>query len=576
METVYHRPSRQRRRGGLGLFFAIFIAVALATIGWLGYMKYIPSKEKIDPSYSSEHPIIMQGVEQKHGALIQNGNVLLPLPLLDGILAADKPIHYEQETGTLVMTTLDKVLRLKTDALTGMINQKPYTLSIAAEVAEDIVYIPMEPLEELYGFRAEYDEGSGIVTLLREGNVIQQADVSSDDAPLRSAPSIREPYLLRIPYGETVRIWSEQDGWLLVQDSAGHIGYLNKKHAELTAIERIPETEREPKFVPWKVMGHKINMTWEAVYNRKIDYTKIGDMPGVNVVSPTWFELVDSQGTIKGKADPGYVKWAHERGYQVWALFNNGFEPDQTTEALSKVETRFSMIQQLIAFAELYDLQGINIDFENVYTKDKENLVQFVKELTPLLHEQGLVVSIDVTPKSNSEMWSAFLDRESLGRVVDYMMVMAYDEHWAASPKAGSVASIPWTDHSVARILEEDGVPAQKLVLSMPLYTRVWTEQKDEQGKVKVSSKAIGMESVKAIVEEKDLKPVFDEVAGQNYVEYEEDGALKRIWLEDDVSMRARVDIVRKYDLAGVATWARSFQTPAIWSTIDEALTKRP
>lgn len=577
METTSNRAPRKRRRGGLAFLFVLFILSAIGVIGWYGYMNYIPSNEQTDPKYGKSYPVLMKGVETSYGAVIENGEVKLPLPLLDELFGEDNPIHYEQESGTIVLTSASKVLRFKTEALTGIMNQTPIELSIAAEIEEDVVYIPAAPLEEMFGIRSVYHQESGIVMLDKEGDIISLGKALPDKgAVLRSAPSIREPYLLNVPSGETVTLWEERDGWYLAQNKDGHIGYIQKREIQSNGTEQVPELPEEKPFIPWKVMGQKINMTWEAVYQRKIDPATIGEMPGVNVVSPTWFELVDGNGGIKGKADPAYVKWAHDRGYQVWGLFSNGFEPDQTTEALSTVEKRFSMIQQLLAFAELYQLQGINVDFENVYTKDKENLVQFVREMTPLMHEQGLVVSIDVTPKSNSEMWSVFLDRKALGSVVDYMMVMAYDEHWAASPKAGSVASLPWTERSIQRILEEDEVPAGKLVLSMPLYTRIWTEKKDESGAVKVSSQAVGMERIRTILSEKGLTPVLDEASGQNYVEYEEEGALKRIWIEDDLSMKARIDLVRKYDLAGVATWARVFQTPSIWTTIDDALSKRP
>lgn len=577
MNTQLMRAPRKRRRGGFGVFIFVFMIAAIVSFAWFGYLKYIPSNERQDPQYQFQNPIIVRGEEASYGAIVDNGEIKLPLPLLEELLGVDKPIHYEEATGTLVMTTADKVLRLKTEALTGLMNQSDYKLSIAAEVTDGTVYIPSAPLEELFGFKFEHDADTGIVTLLSEGDAIQLGQAAKEEgAAVRVAPSIREPYLIKVSPDESFRIWQEADGWMLVQTKSGHIGYMNKKEVKLTSIEQIPQLANDDAFVPWKVMGSKINMTWEAVYERKADFAQIGEMPGLNVVSPTWFELEDDKGTIKGKADPAYVKWAHDRGYQVWALFSNAFEPERTTKALSTVKSRFAMIQQLIAFAEIYKLQGINIDFENVHTKDKDNLLQFVKELTPLLHEQGLVVSIDVTPKSTSEMWSLFLDRAALGKVVDYMMVMAYDEHWASSPKAGSVASLPWVENSIKKIMDEDGVPASKLVLSMPLYTRIWTETKDDTGAVKVTSKAVGMEAVKTILAEKKLTPVFDQAAGQNYVEYTEDGALKRIWIEDDVSMKARVELVRKYDLAGVATWARSFQTPSIWNTISESLNKRP
>jgi len=577
LETMYNRAPRRSGNRGVRSIIVLFLLGVIAVFCWYGYMRFIPNNEQVEPTYKSEYPIIIQGIEAEQGAIIENNEVKLPLPVLEQVLGEDKPIRYEPDSGSIILTTANKVLHLKTDSLTATINQKPYDLTIAAETSNKTVYIPAEPLEELFGLKVEYIKETGTVTLLTAGDMVQLAEATpAKGAAIRTESTIRAPYVQKVPQSQSIRIWKEMDGWLLVQNSEGLTGYMNKKDVKLTSIEKMPEQAIVPPFIAWKVLGNKINMTWEAVYQRKIDTTKIAPMQGVNVVSPTWFELADDKGTIKGKADPAYIKWAHQQGMQIWALFSNSFEPDRTTKALATVETRFSMIQQLIGFAQVYGLQGINLDFENVHTSDKANFVQFVRELTPLLHEQGLVVSVDVTPKSNSEMWSLFLDRVALGNVVDYMMVMAYDEHWAASPKSGSVASLPWTESSLLRIMQEDAVPANKLILSMPLYTRIWTEKKGDDGKVDVSSKAVGMKKVNEIITTKKLKPVFDAKAGQNYVEYTEDGNLMRIWIEDEVSIKARVELARKYDLAGVATWQRAFQTEAIWKSIDDSLKTRP
>lgn len=577
METMYGRPTRRKGNRSFRSLFILFILAAAVVFCWYGYLRFIPNGAMVEPAFKTEYPIFIHGIEAEQGAIIENNEVKLPLAVLQQVLGKDKPIRYEQDSGSIIFTTANKVLHLKTDSLMATINQKPYDLTIAAETSNGTVYIPEGPIKELYGLQVEYHPDTGVVTLLSEKESIQlAAAVPEKGAALRTEPTIRAPIVEKVPQSQTVRIWEEQDGWLLVQSSTGLVGFIQKKDVKLTNIEQVPGSAREPAFVAWKVLGNKINMTWEAVYERKTDTTKIGSMQGLNVVSPTWFEVADDKGTIKGKADPAYVKWAHQQGLQIWALFSNSFDPELTTKVLATVETRFTMIQQLIAFAQLYHLQGINIDFENVHTSDKANFVQFVRELTPLLHEQGLVVSVDVTPKSNSEMWSLFLDRASLGKVVDYMMVMAYDEHWAASPKSGSVASLPWVEQSLLRIMEEDQVPASKIMLSMPLYTRIWTEAKGDDGKVSVSSKAVGMDRVKEIIAAKKLTPVLDPAAGQNYVEYTEEGALKRIWIEDDLSIQARVALARKYDLAGVATWQRTFQTASIWKTIDEAIKKKP
>jgi len=564
-------PRRRRRRRG-GLNWLLFI-LALVITCVVGYIKLVPSFEQQEIAYSYKHPIYFNGELQQHGAFIQDGHIKLPLPVLEERLE-NSPIYYEEETNTLVLTTMDKVLRFKTESLNALLNEKSYELSITAQVENDIVYIPAELIEQLYGLHIE--QMNDVIAVYDAEFSVDTALVSrKQGTALRTEPNIKSPYYRELEQQEQLLVWEQGEGWSKVQTTSGTIGYVKSDHIQLgEAIVYTPNTEKY-EGLEHDLSGERINLTWEAIYNRQPNLSSMPAMEGVNVVSPTWFELVDGEGKIQGKATHEYMEWAHKRGYQVWALFSNGFEPDRTTEVLSSTEKRFFMIQQLVAFAELYQLDGINIDFENVYTEDKENLVQFVKEMMPIMHEQGLVVSIDVTPKSNSEMWSVFLDREALGKHVDYMMVMAYDEHWAASPKAGSVASLPWVEQSIKRILEEDQVEPEKLILGVPLYTRVWSEETQADGSVKVSSKAIGMPRAKEIIEEQELTPVLDEASGQHYVEYMEDGIKQRIWLEDEHSIAGRVDLVHKYNLAGIATWQRTFADNEIWSVMDRELNRQ-
>jgi spore germination protein YaaH len=310
-------------------------------------------------------------------------------------------------------------------------------------------------------------------------------------------------------------------------------------------------------------------LVWEAVYQVPANPSKIGKLPGINVVSPTWFHLTDAQGNIQSKADLNYVQWAHHQGMQVWGLYSNNFDPELTSKAFDSYETRVHAIKQLLSYAKKYDLDGVNIDFENVKTSDGENITQFMRELRPLAREQGIIVSMDVTPKSDSELWSKFLDRQTLSDLVDYMILMAYDEHWAASPVAGSVASLPWTENALKRLLTEDHVPSSKLILGVPLYTRVWTEE-NNNGQIKVSSKAVSMDKVQEIITHYTLKPVIAEEAGQNYVQYKEDGAVKKIWIEDTDSLMRRVALVRDLNLAGIASWSRSFGSSDAWDVLQQ------
>lgn len=576
---VTERRRKRGRSGPLFLYVILFIVAAVSVVWWLGN-RDTASKEWIVPDYMSKrHPVMLRGEWTSSHALGDGEGMRIPLSVAQKLLGDG--VRYEEASESIILTTDDDVLHFREGELSATLNSKPIALSFTAEKSGGELYLPLAPLAELFGLQAETGSGTGIVTLNMPGDAVQGAEVpvtSKKPKKLRAGADKSFAIVEDLPAGTKLRLWKEEGdgGWYAAQSASGQIGYVAKGDVVLTSVEQVAENEdKEEPFVAWKGEGRRINLTWEAVYSANPDTNAIGDLQGVNVVSPTWFELVDDKGTIRSKADAGYSAWARAKGMHVWGLFSNGFEPDRTHVALATYETRLAMIKQLLAYAKTFKLQGINIDFENVYTKDKDNLVQFVREMTPLLHEANLVVSIDVTPKSNSEMWSLFLDRARLGTVVDFMMVMSYDEHWASSPTSGSVSSLPWTENTIKRILDEDGVPSSKLILGMPLYARVWTEEPDGKGGVKVSSKALGMGAVNQIIQEKKLKPIMSET-GQHYAEYKEGESLKRIWIEDAVSIKARAELVKKYDLAGAATWRRGFETPDIWPALDEALQSRP
>jgi len=575
-ETAF-RPRKRKARVWRWLLLLLFLASASAVVSYWWSQREWPNTNHVTPGYlSSQQPIMLKGEWTGYHALGNGEGLLIPLEL--GRQLVPDGIYYEEDTESVVLTTKTRVLHFKVGAVDATVNQKPFTLQFAAVKEQDTVYLPLAPLKELFGLQAEIAASTGIVTLLFPNQALQPAEIVQSrgkPAMLREGPAITYPIVEEMAAGQALRIWGESEGWYRVQSSTGHIGYLAKQDAMLLAAETVPEHVEPESFVAWQLTGKRLNLTWEAVYNNRPDPNRIGALAGVNVVSPTWFELVDGSGTIRSKADAAYSQYYRSRGVQVWALFSNGFEPEQTEQVLAHYETRLKMIQQLLAYAKTFKLQGINIDFENVKTSDKDNLVQFVREFVPLAHELNLVVSIDVTPKSNSEYWSLFLDRARLGEVVDYMMVMAYDEHWASSPKAGSVSSLGWAENAIRRILEEDRVPPEKLVLGVPLYTRLWTETLDENGEIKVSSKAMGMKAVAEWIAEKNLTPVFSGKTGQNYVEYQEGDKTYKIWIEDEVSMAARMNLAKKYNLAGVASWARAFASDSIWAVMDEHLQRR-
>lgn len=573
-------PARRRRKRGrawaLFIFLLIFIALLGAGILWF-IRNYGPVDTRITPEYGSDKPVFYAGSLLDGEAIGEGDSLKLPLPLLQQIV--DGTIAYEPETNSIILTTGTRVLRLVTDQLTAWANEVPFELRFPVEVVDDVPYVPLAPIADLYGLEVIEAPGTGFAILRMPGDVIVYVEVpeaEGEEPPpstwLRSEPSVRAPIIEELAPGSRAAVIGEASGWYRLQTESGHLGYADKRSLVWSGTETVssPAVTKKP-FVADRKMGERVVLTWEQVYTKNPDPSGYGAMPGLNVVSPTWFHVLDEEGALENRADKAYVTWAHKRGYRVWALFSNSFDPDLTSQVLSTYDRRMAMARQLIAWAQLYELDGINVDFENVYLKDGPKFTQFMRELTPLLHEAGLTVSVDVTFAGGSETWSLFLDRKALGEVVDYMMVMAYDEHWASSPVAGSVASLPWVETGMRRIVEQIGVPAEKVLLGVPLYTRIWTE-KTVDGKPKVSSKAVGMDTVNKLLKDRKLTPIFDEAAGQHYVQYEEDGGLHKIWIEDDVSMRARAELANELGLAGIAAWSRNFANSTVWETIDNTL----
>lgn len=256
---------------------------------------------------------------------------------------------------------------------------------------------------------------------------------------------------------------------------------------------------------------------WQAPGEKESRLVQREKLPGIDVLSPSWFIIENAQGKIKTRhGSVKYVRQAHNKGYQVWALITNNFDPQMTSKLLDSPLARKRVIAQMEQLAKDYELDGFNLDFENINPADKDKLTDFVQEISKSLKPQGLIISIDVTIPSNSGYWSKCYDRKAIAEVVDYMMLMAYDEHGAASEVSGSVASLQWVEDGIQKTLQE-GVPEAKLILGMPLYMRLWQETK---GKVK--AKTLSMAQADKVIQEKGLVPVWLSKEGQYYFEYQE------------------------------------------------------
>ncbi len=511
----------------------------------------------------------------KNQPVIIDDEILFPIDTVRKYF--DPNIYWDEELKKVTITTENKVIRLKTDSLEALINNKPVAMKIPVRIEKEITYIPIEFLSELYGIEVNFLKEKNIIIVDFNNRVKQTAEPAGDKAVVRKLPSIRAPILKKFGQpdisaeSQSLLVFEMHDKWYKVRTSEGIIGYMEKKHVVIKGMTIAKFPEPEPADEPWKPEDGKINLVWEMMYTKRPDLSKIENMEGLDILSPTWFQLANSQGTLINRADAKYVEWAHENGYKVWALLANDFnDPAMTRKFLNNTDSRDALIRQLLTYASLYKLDGINIDFENIYKEDKNALTQFVRELTPFLKEQGLVVSMDVTVPDGSDNWSLCYDRPALGGIVDYIMLMTYDQHWSSSPKSGSVAQISWVEKNLEKTLEL--VPANKLLLGLPFYTRLWKEEPGENGKVKVTSQALTMDQARKAVIDNGGSINWDEESGQFYGEYKKDNIIYKVWLEDKNSINLKSSLVQKYDLAGAASWSRTFEQPEIWTVLNTNL----
>jgi len=308
-------------------------------------------------------------------------------------------------------------------------------------------------------------------------------------------------------------------------------------------------------------------IAWEYVYNHT-DTSSIEAMSPLQIVSPTWFHISSADGTIENLACENYLQWAWNRGYKVWGLVSNSFDPDITAVILSDPVLRRSIVEELINLSLEYKLDGLNIDFENFHSDYRDHFSSFIYELAELCHEHNLTLSVDVTIISDTEYWSLCYDLATLSEAADYIIVMAYDEHWKGSPVPGSVSSLPWVEKGIVAMLLE--VPAEKLILGVPFYTRLW--EIDDSGETLrvIGSNSYSMMRAEQIIADNKAMVTWDEQTKQHLAYFYRDDHLFKMWLEDIASMQYRLKLVDSYNLAGIAAWRRGLEKPEIWDLIED------
>ena len=380
----------------------------------------------------------------------------------------------------------------------------------------------------------------------------------SKETMLRTGDSLLQRGIILLSEGEKVRIINDEfEEWARIVTESGFPGYVEKDCLDDIRSEE-PVIAYSAPVYSHILMDKEIIMVWNQL-NNIISNTSLPGLlektEGINVISPTWFSVVDNDGSINSRASHDYVSCAHEHGIQVWALVDNFTNEINSTELLSKYESRQRLIDNLINAVKEYDADGINVDFERLEEKCGIHFVEFIRELSVSCRREGLVLSID---NPNMMNFNVFYGRDAQAECADYVINMGYDEHYAGGD-AGSVASLPFVEEGLTNCLTQ--VPANQLISGIPFYTRLWTVTNEG-----VTSQEIGLDSAKQWVNdhEKEITLTWDENLGQNYGHNE----TEHIWLEDEASLKAKISLARANNLAGIAGWKLGLDNKSVWELL--------
>ena len=539
----------------------IAVAVLVILVAILGIvthvvMKYIPSSEKMDLNEyygemaDGEIALVIGTEKLEERGLVDGDRVYLPLDVVNTYL--NQRYYWDSANQQILYATPSE---LTSESASSEAGDKVW-------VKDDKVYLNLTYVQEFTDLDAYITKDPYRIAIQYKFKNVKTVTVKKNTS-IRYRGGIKSAILTSVKKGTKLRLIEEMENWDQVATDDGYIGYIDKKkvgEAEKTKFERSFKREQ----YSYLTMDSKVNMVWHQVTSTDANAyfaDATANMTGVNVISPTWFYLTDTSGNIASIASADYVSQAHEKGLQVWGLIDNFTQEVSTTETLSSTAARQNIISQLIQAAQDVGMDGINVDFESLSEDVGTHFLEFLRELSIECHKNNLVLSVD---NPVPEDFTSHYDRAEQGRVVDYVIIMGYDEHYVGS-EAGSVASLPWVEQGIQDTLDE--VPAERVINAIPFYTRLWRTTGGN-----VTSEAIGMDQAQQTIADNNVETYWDKTTSQNYGKYDIDNSTYQIWLEDAQSVAEKVKLVSKYDLAGVSAWKLGFENNGIWQVISDNL----
>lgn len=568
------RPRKKKRRRNQQMI-PVLIAVLLIILvgGFLAgkflWEKYSPSKERADGmeyfnlTDSQEMAVIVDTELLEDKGRFQDGRVYLNVETVYQYL--DSRYYWDATENTYLYA-------LPTELVSVEVGSSEYSVSKAKQSEDYVIlradgsdaYVALDFLKKYTNFTYEYWEEPNHVHIVTDFGT-KDVVTAQKTSQVRYKPGIKSPILTDVEKGTTMYVLEEPEEieeWTRVLTKDGYIGYVRDKQTSVISQEEIAKPEFNAPEYTSILRDHKINLSWHQVTNEDANnqlLTRIADAKGLNTISPTWFSIKDTDGNISSIASQSYVNYAHQQGLEVWGLVDNFTDGVSTYETLSRTSSRQRLVNQLAAAAIQYGLDGINVDFEMITEDCGRAFIQFIRELSIMCRINGIVLSVDnYVPTASSSQYH----RAEQGVFADYVIIMGYDEHYAGSEEAGSVASYGFVEQGIQKTLEE--VPKEKVINAVPFYTRFWRTDGDGN----VTSEALGMDGADAKAKNNEIEPTWDETTRQYYIELEYEGSIYQMWMEEERSIEEKMKLIKDYDLAGVASWRLGYERAGIWDVI--------
>ncbi len=505
--------------------------------------------------------IFGNNIKTDYSPFVENGGIYVSVDTISKII--DENIFYDKVATKIIITTYMDVLKFKIDENKMSKNMEYTDTATTAKLIDGQPYLDINMVKDIYNIKVAYNERTNTITIDKKDT--SDIPIKYNKVYVYSDLNTNSDVLQILNKDNTVTVYTESLNhvrWYKVKTDSGIVGYISKNNVDVVIDDTSDEIVQENST---DNSTGKLSMFWQ--YGSDLNVLGSQKIDGINVVSPTWYELKNSNGEISSKYSRDYYNKAKSLGYKLWPIITNGidsasYSAADTSAMVNSEYNREQFIKNLLQICKNDGIDGINIDFEAMKTEDEYLYTQFIRELAPILRRNNISVSVDM-------YFVAYIDRKGVGAAADYVVLMGYDQRGAWSTEPGSISEVSWVEKNINSLINDSNIPSNKIILGVPFYTRLWTIKAGEN---KPTTKVYTMEDCVDFLKDNNLTPVWDEDAGQNYVEMTQGDLTYKLWIEDKESIKKRVETVNKFNLAGITGWRKGFETNDIWNVIKENL----